>query len=143
MGQMPSHEFELSAMLSRASLHHARTCVAVLFWPFLALVIWASLIVFTPPIDLGVSFQDLIAHFVAYAGLAGMAAMVLHGRRATIWAVAGLIALGASLEILQSFTGRETELFDAVANSAGAICGGFSGRAIVESLYRRYVSKLE
>lgn len=114
----------------------------VLFWPSLGLVIWASLVVFTKPL-INFSFQDLIAHFVAYGGLAGMAAMALHGRKATIWAVAGLIALGALLEIMQSFTGRETEFADAVANSAGAICGGFSGRAIVEPLYRRYVSKSE
>jgi len=127
--------------LSRAFLHRARFAVAILFWPSLALVIWASLFVFMkPPFDLGLSFQDLIGHFVAYGGLAGMAAMALHARRAAIWAVAGLIALGAALEILQGFTGRETELFDAIANSLGAICGGISGRAIVESIYRRYVS---
>lgn len=131
-------------MLSQASLHRARIAVAVLFWPSLVLVIWVSLIVLTiPPFDLGISFQDLIGHFVAYGCLGGMAAMSLHERRASVWAVLGLIALGAVLEILQSFTGRETEFYDAVANSVGAICGGFSGRAIVEPLYRRYVSNSE
>ena len=131
-------------MSSRASLHRARIAVALLFWPSLALVVWISLIALTiPPFDLGISFQDLIGHFVAYGGLAGMAAMALHERRASIWAVVGLIALGAVLEILQSFTGRETELYDAIANGVGAVCGGFSGGAIVEPLYRRYVSNSE
>ena len=129
-------------MLSRRALHNARIAVALLFWPLLALVIWASLIVLTrPPFDLGLSFQDLIAHFGAYGTLAAMAAMALHERKMTIWALAGLIALGAALEILQSFTGREPSLSDAVANAAGALCGGFLGRAIVEPLHRRYVSK--
>jgi hypothetical protein len=126
--------------LSRASLHSARMVVAVLFWPALALVIWTSLIVFTIPPIFRLNFQDLILHFIAYSGLAGMAAMALHTRKAAIWAVALLIAMGATLEILQGFTGRETDLYDAVANSAGALCGGFFGRAIVEPLYRRYVS---
>ena len=127
-------------MLSRGALHKARITVAVLFWPSLALVIWATLIALTiPPFDLGLSFQDLIAHFGAYGALAAMAAMALHSRRTTIWALAGLIALGAALEILQSFTGREAALFDAMANAVGALCGGFLGRAIVEPLHRRYV----
>jgi VanZ family protein len=43
------------------------------------------------------------------------------------------------LEILQSFTGREAALSDAIANAIGVICGGFLGRAIVEPLHRRYV----
>jgi hypothetical protein len=126
-------------VLTRKTLHRARLAVAVLFWPSLALVIWASLIVFSvPPFDFGISFQDLIEHFIAYGGLAGMAAMSLHSRRATIWAVMCLIALGAILEVLQAYTGRDRELLDAVANSIGALCGGISGRTIVEPLYRRY-----
>nr|TFG54554.1 MAG: hypothetical protein E4H34_02380 [Hyphomicrobiales bacterium] len=126
-------------MLSRKSLHRARIAVAILFWPSLTLVIWASLVVFTePPLDFGLSFQDLIEHFIAYGGLSGMAAMALHKRRSAILAAAGLIALGATLEVLQSFTGRDMEFFDAVANGVGSLCGGISGRAIVEPLYRRY-----
>ncbi len=126
--------------LNRGTLHKARIAVAVIFWPSLALVIWASLIALTiPPFDLGMSSQDIIAHFGAYGALAAMAAMALHARKTTFWAVAGLIALGAALEILQFFTGREAALSDAVANTIGAICGGFLGRAIVEPLHRRYV----
>lgn len=113
--------------------------VAVLFWPSLLLVIWGSLTtLMRPPLDLGLSFQDLIVHFVAYGGLAGMAAMALKPRGPVIWAVLGLIVMGAGLEILQSFTGRERDIFDAVANSIGALGGGFMGRAIVEPMQRRY-----
>jgi len=126
-------------MLSRKALHKARIAVAVLFWPSLALVIWASLIALTiPPFDLGLSFQDLIAHFGAYGALAAMASMAVHARKKSLWALASLIALGAMLEILQSFTGREAALADAMANAMGAICGGLLGRAIVEPLHRRY-----
>lgn len=111
-----------------------------MFWPSLALVVWASLIALTvPPFDLGLSFQDLIAHFGAYGALAAMASMALHARKNALWALAGLIALGVALEILQFFTGREASLLDAIANAVGALCGGFLGRAIVEPLHRRYV----
>ncbi len=126
--------------LSRKTLHKARLAVAVLFWPSLALVIWASLVALeVPPFDLGLTYQDLVAHIGAYGALAAMASMALHSRKNSIKAVFGLILLGAALEILQLFTSREASLLDAIANTAGALCGGFLGRAIVEPLHRRYV----
>jgi VanZ family protein len=126
--------------LTRKSLHRARVVVAVLFWPLLALVVWASLIAFAvPPFNLGLSFQDLITHFSVYGALAAMASMAVHSRGNAIRALIGLIALGAMLEILQSFTSREASFLDAIANAAGVLCGGFLGRAIVEPLHRRYV----
>ena len=130
--------------LTRKALHRARVTVGVLFWPSLALVVWGSLIALAvPPFDLGLRHQDLITHFGAYAALAAMASMALHSRKISIRALIGLIALGAALEILQSFTARETSLLDAIANAAGTLCGGFLGRAIVEPLHRRYVSGSE
>lgn len=126
--------------LSRKILHRARVAVGALFWPSLVLVVWGSLIALAvPPIDLGLSYEDLIVHFAAYGGLAAMASMALHSRKSSIRALIGLIALGALLEFLQSFTAREASLADAIANAAGTICGGFLGRAIVEPLHRRYV----
>lgn len=114
--------------------------MAVLFWPSLALVVGASLVALeVPPFDLGLSYQDLAAHFGAYGALATMASMALHSRAHSIRAVIGLIALGAALEIIQAFTFREPSLWDAIANTVGALCGGFLGRAIVEPLHRRYV----
>ena len=140
MGQRRSGNLGYSMEMSRKILHRARLAVAVLFWPSLVSVIWASLIALAvPPIDLGLSFQDLIFHFGAYGALATMASMALHSRRNSIRAVMGLVALGAVLEILQSFTSREASFLDAIANAAGALCGGFLGRAIVEPLHRRYV----
>ncbi len=133
-----------SMNLSRKTLHRARLVVALLFWPALALVVWASLVALTvPPFDLGLNYQDLVAHLGAYGALAAMASMALHSRANSIRAVIGLIALGAVLEIVQAFTNREPSFLDAIANTAGALCGGFLGRAIVEPLHRRYVSGRE
>ena len=140
MGQRRAYDPGLSMKLNRKTLHRARVGVAVLFWPSLALVIWASLAALSiPPLDLGLGFQDLMAHFGAYGALAAMASMALHSRGHSIRALIGLVALGAALEILQSFASREASLLDAIANAAGTLCGGFLGRAIVEPLHRRYV----
>ena len=43
----PLFDLDFSMLLSRPTLHRARVAIAVLFWPSLALVIWASL-VFSP-----------------------------------------------------------------------------------------------
>jgi len=126
---------------ARKLLHHLRLLVAVLFWPALILVVWGSLAALKGPIlDLGVSFEDLILHFTAYGGLAGMAAIAWKERWRALLAVAALILMGVALEFIQSFAGRERSVADALANCAGATLGFGIARPIVERLRRRYDS---
>jgi VanZ family protein len=124
---------------TRKLLHSARLFVAILFWPALVLVVWGSLAAFRGPIlDLGVSVEDLILHFTAYGGLAGMAAIAWKERRRALLAVAALILMGVALEFIQSFAGRERSVADALAKCAGAALGFAIVRPIVEALRRRY-----
>ncbi len=103
----------------------ARRMAVWLFWPAFAVVVWGEL---TPhPPHLEVETSDKLLHFIAYFGLAGIAATALgHGRRLA-YAVLALIALGGLLEILQGFTGRDAEWLDEAANSLGAIAGALAG----------------
>ena len=111
-----------------------------LFWPGVALIAWGEL---TPhPPDLSrILAWDKAQHFIAYFGLALMATMILGIGRRLGWAVLGVILLGASLEILQGYTGRDPDIFDFAANTMGALCGvaagtlcwlALSGRMLVE-----------
>lgn len=91
-----------------------------LFWPGLLLVIWGE--VFRDPHDSQL-FWDKGEHFTAYFGLAAMATLVIGRRRALVWAIAGIIALGGALEIVQGLVGRDADLGDFIANTAGALTG--------------------
>lgn len=128
--------------LTRERLHRLRLAVFALFWPALLILVAGSLVpLAAPPLDLGVEYEDLLLHFGGYATLGAMAASGLHRRASAVRAAAGLIALGALLEVLQGYTGRDPSLYDAIANAAGASFGCFLGRALVEPLYRRYGSQ--
>ena len=95
---------------------------AWLFWPVLALVIWGEL---TPGVSLHI--WDKLEHFLAYFGLAGLAATALRARRSAQWATLALIALGGALEILQGYTGRDPDIYDELANTIGAVAGWLAG----------------
>jgi VanZ family protein len=102
--------------LSRAAL--------VLLWPALALVMWGELTPHPPDVLPGAS--DKLLHFIAYFGLAALATLAFRKPRVVLIAVISLIALGGALEILQSFTGRDAEWLDEVANTAGALLGALA-----------------
>ena len=102
-----------------------RRAAVWLFWPAAAVVIWGEL---TPhPPSLEVETSDKLLHFLAYFGLAAIAATALGRGRRLAYAVFGLIVLGGLLEILQSFTGRDAEWLDEMANSLGAVLGALAG----------------
>jgi VanZ family protein len=94
---------------------------AWLFWPGLALVVWGELTPTPPP--LAQDFWDKGEHFIAYFGLAAMATLVIGRRPALAWAIAGIIALGGALEIIQGMVGRDASMGDFIANTLGALTG--------------------
>jgi VanZ family protein len=113
---------------------------AILFWPALALVVWGEL---TPNSLEPAPGYDKVLHFIAYFGLAGLAATPFVRRRPALIAVLLLIAAGGLLEIIQGYTGRDPSFWDEAANTAGAITGGLLARLIVEPWRRRIASKNE
>lgn len=106
-----------------------------LFWPAVALIAWGELTPHPPAFTEHVWDKSL--HFTAYFGLASMATVVLGAQRRTLWAVVGLIALGGVLEILQGYTGRDPDVFDAVANTLGAISGALVAVGFLRLFGRR------
>jgi VanZ family protein len=74
------------------------------------------------------AFPELMAwdkaqHFVAYFGLALLAALGWGRRVRARYILAALLLLGGVLEILQSLVGRDAEWLDMAANTAGAVTG--------------------
>jgi VanZ family protein len=98
----------------------------LLFWPGVMLIAWGELTPHPPQLS-GPLGWDKADHFIAYFGLASMAALVIGLRPRLTWAILGVIFLSGALEILQSFTGRDAELLDFLANSLGAIAGTLAG----------------
>jgi VanZ family protein len=121
---------------SRPLLHALRIADATLFYPALLLVIWGELSGPPPPVLQGQS--DKLLHFIAYFGLAAMAAAAFMARRPVILACFGLVLLGGVLEIVQGFIGRDMSVYDEIANTIGVVAGGTAARAIVEHLRRRW-----
>jgi len=120
----------------RAFLHAARLADAVLFWPLLAYVLWGQLQPDVPPVLQGIN--DKVLHFTAYFILGAMAGGAVKDRSKVKWAVLGLIAVGAAVEILQAYVGRETSLFDGLTNGAGAITGALLARYVLDPLRARW-----
>jgi len=123
---------------SRALLHLARLADALLFWPTLTAVIWGELTGTEPHV---VSlFNDKVLHFLAYFGLAAMAAAAFKERRPVVLTAFGLMLLGGALEIIQGFTGRDMSIYDELANVLGVVAGAVAGRLVVEFLRKRWAS---
>jgi VanZ family protein len=101
-----------------------------LFWPGVALIAWGELTPQPPSLG-GVLGWDKADHFIAYFGLASMAAMVLGLRPRLAGAILGVVLLSGALEILQAYTGRDAELLDFVANCLGALTGALVGVAFL------------
>lgn len=120
---------------SRAILHAARLVDAVLFWPALGFVLWGQLQPEPPPLFPGVN--DKFLHLAAYFVLGAMAGGAVRQRGAVIGAVAGLILVGAAVELVQAFVGRESSLLDGLANAAGAMAGAALARLVLDPLRRR------
>ena len=106
-----------------------------LFWPAVALVVWGELTP-SPPPELK-DFWDKAEHFTAYGGLAGMASLALGLQRRLAWAILGILVLGGTLEILQTYTGRDGDILDMAANTLGVIAGLGAAAGLLTLVARR------
>lgn len=120
----------------RFLLHAARIADEILFWPAFALVIWGELGWRGGGFLLNVN--DKLLHLLTYFVLGSMVAGGFKERRGVILGILGLIAVGAVLEIAQTYVGRDAEFYDAIANAAGAVLGAVTARFIVEPLRKRF-----
>ena len=120
----------------RALLHAARLADAVLFWPVLAYVVWGQLQPDVPPPLQGIN--DKVLHFTAYFILGAMGGGAFRERVAVKWAVLGLVFVGAGVELLQAYVGRETSFLDGLTNAAGAIAGALLARFVLDPLRARW-----
>ena len=120
----------------RQFLHAARLTDAVLFWPVLAYVLWGEL---QPDVPHYLQeINDKLLHFSAYFVLGAMAGGAIRRRGRVKWAVIGLILVGAAIELVQAFVGRDTSFLDGVANGAGAIAGALLARFVLDPLRARW-----
>jgi VanZ family protein len=117
---------------SGAFLHAARLADAILFWPVLAFVLWGQLQPGVPTALQGIN--DKFLHFSAYFILGAMAGGAIKQRGSVKWAVLGLIVLGAFIELIQGFIGRDTSLLDGITSGAGAIAGALVARLVLDPL---------
>ncbi len=113
----------MPSFLGLKSLHLSAT---VAFWALAAIVTWGEL----SPGDVGFDVWDKLQHFGAYALLGGLATVSMQARGRWLWALAGLIAFGGALEILQGMVGRDMSFHDEIANTLGVIAGGAAGWAL-------------
>jgi VanZ family protein len=121
----------------RTFLDAARLAATVLFWPVLALVVWGELRPDVPTVLQGIN--DKFLHFGAYFVLAALAGGAIKQRGLLKWAVLGLIAFGALIEIIQAFVGRDPSLLDGINNGAGVIAGILVARFVLAALQWDYV----
>jgi VanZ family protein len=104
-------------------IHVPRRLARLAFYAVAAAVATLSLMPGTalPPASIG----DKAGHVVAYAGLGVLGAATARGAGGALLTLLGLATLGATLELLQTFSpGRSPELADALVNIAGACLGG-------------------
>jgi len=120
----------------RPFLHAARLVDAALFWPVLAVVLWGEL---APDVPDEFNFVNAkLLHFRAYFVLGAMAGGAVKKRGRVKWVILGLILVGAIMEVLQAYVGRDASVYDELANSVGAIAGALLARFVLDPLRARW-----
>ena len=108
------------------------------FWRVLTIVVTVSILILSlipkpPEIPGGFHFADKIAHFIAYAVLSFLLfTSLFEGKKlSTVLIVAAAcMVYGGVIEILQTFTHRQPELWDLTADLFGAVCGAALGAVL-------------
>ena len=75
-----------------------------------------------PPLHAGQG-SDKVLHFSAYGLLAVLALVQRKSYRTALMVVIAIVLLGAMIEFLQPFAGRQREAADLMANVAGTVIG--------------------
>ncbi len=107
-------------------------------WRVLTIVVTVSILILSlipkpPEIPGGFHFADKIAHFIAYAVLSFLLfTSLFEGKKlSTVLIVAAACMIyGGVIEILQTFTHRQPELWDLTADLFGAVCGAALGAVL-------------
>jgi len=129
----------LSGSVSESSFRiAARIAVIVLL-----ILYWLALFVGThlpPGVGGGVEIPDKVLHFSGFAGLGGLLAFAAPNRRWRTLLACWLLAVGygAVDELTQPIVGRDDDIWDFVADTAGAFCGVAVG-ALVRKQFNRWL----
>jgi VanZ family protein len=99
-----------------------RRACAWLFAPALAVVSWGELAPHPPALP-GPWQWDKLDHCTAYFGLGLLATLGWGKRHTLLWVWLAVVVVGAVLEAIQSFVGRDPEWGDLLANAVGATIG--------------------
>lgn len=88
-----------------------------------ALLLIAVAVVSLMPVP-ATGVSDKLAHLLTYSVLGGWFALIARSLMVLGWSMAGLVAYGMLIELLQAQTGyRFAEWGDVLANSAGCVLG--------------------
>ena len=112
-------------MITGPGLKPTRLKLAVLWYGCGALLLTGVAVLSLVPIPASIpQVNDKLEHFLTYAVLSSWFSLLANGRRGLGVVVAGLVAFGLAIEVLQGMTPHRTaELADALANGLGALVG--------------------
>ncbi|HYE01533.1 MAG TPA: VanZ family protein [Alphaproteobacteria bacterium] len=87
-----------------------------------------------PPGEFGI---DKLLHALGFAGLAVLATAAFRGRGTHLFAYALLLAVGAGIEVAQSWVpGRQGSLLDLLADGAGLLLGAAAAGRMIRAARR-------
>ncbi len=101
----------------------------------LVLTLVIGYLTLSPISDSGVPGSDKAHHFQAFFALALPVSIVRP--RLALWITLAAIAYGGAIELIQPYVGRDRDLMDFLADSAGAVSGMIAGLALNSLRTRR------
>jgi VanZ family protein len=119
-------------MIPKSFFDKAVRTAAILFLPACAGVLGGEL----GPSSGEPHFWDKALHFIAYFILSALAVAAMRARWKALLAMAGLIAMGGAMEIIQGMIGRDMSLYDEMSNTLGVVTGGIVVWAVRAVLVR-------
>ena len=88
-------------------------------------------------------WSDKLLHFGGYFGLAFLPVLAFETRRVAVIASLSMILVGGAIELGQHFSpGRQPDILDMAANTAGVVCGLAAGLGVV-NIYTRVWGRKE
>jgi VanZ family protein len=109
--------------VARGQLNFVPMAIGILITVLLALLI--GVLTLAPVTPGGPAGSDKAYHALAFASLAFPLSLVRP--KLTLWVMAGVIAYGGVIELIQPFFGRDAEWSDLMADAIGAVMGAAAG----------------